>query len=61
MYSSLNSGAPLDSIHSMKNHFRSCPRTCSATLRKSSVIALFQAYCCANCFSVAKNFSSPIT
>ena len=34
VYSSLNSGAPLDSIHGMKKKPRSCPLAVSATLRK---------------------------
>ncbi len=43
VYSSLNSGAPVDSIHWMKKYRRFCPVILSASLRKSSVVTDFQA------------------
>ncbi len=61
VYSSLNSGAPLDSVHWMKKYPRSCPETVSATFRKSSVLADFQLYCSRKVLSILKNFSSPTT
>ena len=61
VYSSLNSGAPEDSIHWMKKYPRSCLETSCATFLKSSVDADFQLYRVANSFNVWMKAWSPMT
>ena len=59
--SSLNSGAPDDSIHCMKNGCRLCPDSASHALRKSSVLIDFQANLSGTVFRIFLNASSPTT
>ena len=48
VYLFLNSGAPVELSHWVKNHDSCCPDACSATLRKSSTVTDFPAYCVTN-------------
>src|SRR5581483_638116 len=61
VYLSLNSGALVESTHCEKNQVSLSPRIFSHTWRKSSTVADFMEYCCANVRMAVLNLESPRT
>src|SRR6516162_5498244 len=61
VYFVLNSGAPVESSHWVKNHDSCWPEACSATFRKSSTVADLPEYCARKSRMVLSNAWSPIT
>src|SRR5665811_783697 len=61
VYFVLNSGAPVESSHWVKNHVSDCPDAASATLRRSSTVAPLPAYCDRKVRMVLSNGWSPMT
>src|SRR5271169_1265854 len=61
VYLFLNSGAPVESSHWVKNQLRCCPEACSATLRRSLTDADLPVYGERKVRTVLSNASSPMT